>query len=144
MNGLTYACSSCCWSKNFVKLHNLNIFSQLVSKRRRRSGSRSTRTSRRSSRSRTGFKSPTSNRSSTHHSRSRRARISTTCSEDDEKDDVLEELQSNSQKCLLDVLKIRLSSMDLRTADRLSAFSENITSEDILVGGFIGTKKHTL
>ena len=27
--------------------------------------------------------------------------------------------------------------MDLRTADRLSAFSENITSEDILVGGFI-------
>ena len=136
---------SCCWSKNFVKLHNLNIFSQLVSKRRRRSGSRSNRTSRRSSRSRTGFKSPTSNRSSTHHSRSRRARISTTCSEDDEKDDVLEELQnSNSQKCLLDVLKIRLSSMDLRTADRLSAFSENITSEDILVGGFIGTKKHTL
>ena len=130
MNGLTYACS-CCWSKNFVKLHNLNIFSQLVSKRRRRSGSRSTRTSRRSSRSRTGFKSPTSNRSSTHHSRSRNAQrlISTTCSEDEERDDVLQELhQSKPQKCLLDVLKIRLSSMDLRTADRLSAFSENITS----------------
>ena len=76
--------------------------------------------------------------SSAHHSRSRgRQRVTSTSEDEEECDDFVQELQSRPPKCLLDVLKVRLSSMDLRTADRLSAFSEDITSEDILVGGFI-------
>ena len=41
--------------------------------------------------------------------------------EDDEAQDTLSSLQQD--RCLLDVLSISLSSMDLRTADRLSVFT---------------------
>ena len=52
--------------------------------------------------------------SSTHHSRSRGRQRVTSTSEDEECDDFVQELQSRPPKCLLDVLKVRLSSMDLR------------------------------
>ena len=115
------------------------LASQLVSNRRRRSTSRSSRASRRSSRSRrSGLKSPASNVSSTHHSRSRgRQRVTSASEEEEDRDDFFEENITKPVQCLLDVLNIRLTSMDIRTADRLSAFSEDINADDILVGGFI-------
>ena len=60
-------------------------------------------------------------------------------SEEENEDGVsdLPQAQESHLKCLLDVMSISLSSMDLRTADRLSVFTENLQKEDIVVGGFI-------
>ena len=110
----------------------------LVSRRRRRSSSRSSRSTVRSRKS--GFKSPASN-CSAHHSRSRRRSQHlgiVSNSEEEEDEDIVADLPSHEPlKCLLDVLSVSLSSMDLRTADRLSVFTENLQKEDIVVGGFV-------
>ena len=58
-------------------------------------------------------------------------------SEEENEDGVPDLPQAQESKCLLDVMSISLSSMDLRTADRLSVFTENLQKEDIVVGGFI-------
>ena len=116
----------------------------LVSRRRRRSSSRSSRSTVRSRRS--GLKSPASIHSSAHHSRSRKSQhLQHGVTSNSEEDDVISDLQAPPpppQKCLLDVMSISLSSMDLRTADRLSVFVENVTKEDIVVGSFI-VRQHT-
>lgn len=102
----------------------------LQNRRRRRSSSRSSRRSRRS-----GFKSPSSMASSRRRSLNRRG-VTSASDEEDEGQDELAELAA-PPKCLLDVLNVNLSSMDLRTADRLSVFTENLDNNDIVVGGFV-------
>ena len=99
----------------------------LQNRRRRRSSSRSSRRSRRS-----GFKSPSSVASSRR--RSRHGLLSAS-DDEDEAQDTLTSLQQD--RCLLDVLSISLSSMDLRTADRLSVFTECLEDLDLVVGGFL-------
>jgi vacuolar protein sorting-associated protein 13D len=117
------------------------LASQLVSNRRRRSSSRSSRSSVRSRSRQSGIKSPASNVSSAHHSRSRgvfrnvRGGVST--DDDDEGDDCVQELPTKVHKCLLDVMSVSLRSIDLKTAERLSAFTETLTADDIVVGGFV-------
>ncbi len=81
-------------------------------RRRRRSSSRSSRRSHRTS----GVRSPASNLSSRRRSF----------------DEDLSALN-----CLIDVMNISLSSMDLQTGDRLSGFTENLGSKDIVVGSFV-------
>ena len=118
----------------------------LVSRRRRRSSSRSSRSTVRSRRS--GLKSPASvGGSSAHHSRSRKSQhmqqgVASNSEEDDVISDLLPPTSQSLQKCLLDVMSISLSSMDLRTADRLSVFTENLTKDDIVVGSFV-VRQHT-
>ena len=57
----------------------------------------------------------------------------------EEEDDELRSLPSERKKCLLDVLHAGLRDVDLRTAQRLSAFTdeEALGREDIVVGSFI-------
>merc|ERR550532_1695198 len=107
-------------------------------RRRRRSSSRSFRSTVRSiSRRRSGgLKSPGEAGSMGSSSR-RRRRLSqhlgvTSNSEEENEDGVPDLPQAQESKCLLDVMSISLSSMDLRTADRLSVFTENLQKEDIV------------
>ena len=128
------------------------LASQLVGNRRRRSGSRSSRSSVKSRSSRhSGVRSPISNASSVHLSRSRRKEprgrprgmsSDTFGSTDDNEEDAetadkVKELPNKPHKCLLDVMNVSLRSIDLRTADRLSAFTEVVNAEDIVVESFI-------
>ena len=45
--------------------------------------------------------------------------------------------KSGLKKCLLDVMFVSLKTMDLRTAERLSPFAEDVNGDDIVVGNFI-------
>ena len=56
---------------------------------------------------------------------------------EDEAGEAQDRLSSLQDRCMLDVLSISLSSIDLRTADRLSVFTENLEELDLVVGGFV-------
>ena len=60
-------------------------------------------------------------------------------SQDDEDNDGFGPLPSEKTKCLLDVLFVSLKDADFRSAERLSAFTDedHLSKEDILVGSFI-------
>ena len=92
-----------------------------------RSGRRSRATSVSSRRSRNPSCSTRSSRCS---SRPRHKRGPPGTSEDDEKIVV-------NHRCLLDILDVSLTSMDLRMGDRVSAFIDDKLTDDISVGGFI-------
>ena len=137
------------------RLASAEIGDVLGFRSRARSGSRSSRSSVRSKSStatRSNVLSTGLNNLNPSSERSRlRSRISiarkgvlsdtgiSTDTEDTEIDDKLNTLPSQKEKCLLDVLFVSLRSMDLRTAERLSAFApeDTLTDEDINVGGFI-------
>ncbi len=122
-------------------LSSANAGDVLGSRRSRRSGS-----SRSSVRSRSSAKSPVSVRSGGFRRDGRRFRgpssnpeASDGVFDGQEEEDELRSLPSEKKKCLLDVLLVSCRDADLRTAERLSAFTdeESLDKEDILVGSFI-------
>jgi vacuolar protein sorting-associated protein 13D len=67
------------------------------------------------------------------------ATVASDMEEEDEEEDFVGELQSEKVKCLLDVLSVSLKAMDLRTAEWLSAFTDDnqLSVNDIMVGNFV-------
>jgi vacuolar protein sorting-associated protein 13D len=115
-------------------LSSANPCDVLGSRRSRGLGS-----SRSSVRSRSSAKSPVSVRSGGGRKKDSWRRRGPSSDTAGSEEDDLKSLPSEKKKCLLDVLMVSLRDADLRTAERLSAFTdeEDLGKEDILVGSFI-------